>query len=209
MTTATPESPLRPLRLVIWGLLLGLVLLVAGMAAWHALAPRTSDLPVLRLGGDFTLAGSDGRSFHLADQHGRLVLLSFGFTSCPDICPLTLARYRAVLAELGPDAARLQPVMISVDPVRDTMAKLAAYVRYFDSRILGLTGTRAQLALIERQYGAIVNVPEAGEAGEVSHSGYLYLIDDLGRVRRLYDQQASVRDIVREARDLLREAGGR
>lgn len=204
-----PESPLRALRYVIWGMALGFALLVGGVAAWQAFMPRASELPVLRLGGDFTLINSDGKPFTLASQRGRLALLTFGFTSCPDVCPLTLARYRAVLAALQQDAARLQPIMISVDPARDTPAKLGAYVHYFDQRIVGLTGSREQLALVARQYGAIVNVPVAGETGEVSHSDYLYLIDDLGRVRRLYDQQAPVQDIVREVRGLLREARGR
>lgn len=199
----------NPFTLLIRGMALGLALLVGGVAAWQAFMPRASDLPVLRLGGDFTLPGSDGKVFRLADQRGHLVLLSFGFTSCPDVCPLTLARYRGVLAGLAQDAARLRPVMISVDPARDTPAKLDAYVRYFDPRIVGLTGTREQLAVVERQYGAMVSVPAPGEAGEVGHSDYLYLIDDLGRVRRLYDQQATVDDIVREARGLLREARGR
>ncbi len=197
------------LRYVVWGMVLGFALLVGAVAAWQTYLPRASELPVLRLGGDFTLTNSDGKPFALASRRGSLVLLTFGFTSCPDVCPLTLARYRAVLAALQQDAARLQPIMISVDPAHDTPARLGAYVRYFDARILGLTGTREQLAKVARQYGAIVSVPAEGESGEVSHSDYLYLIDDLGRVRRLYDQQAPVEDIVREARGLLREARGR
>lgn len=204
--SAVDESPLRSLRLLAWGLVLGFALLVGGVAAWQVLLPKSSELPVLRLGGDFSLTAGDGQPFRLSSRRGDLVLLSFGFTSCPDICPMTLARYRSVLAALGPDAGRLQPIMISVDPARDTPAHLAAYVRYFDPRIIGLTGSREQLAVIERQYGAMVSVPGPGEEGEVSHSDYLYLIDDLGRVRRLYDQQAPVADIVREARALLREA---
>ena len=196
----------NPLRVLVWGAALTLALLVGGVAAWQAFMPRASALPVLGLGGEFSLPGSDGKAFRLADQRGRLVLLTFGYTSCPDVCPLTLARFRAVLAALGPDAVRLQPVMISVDPDHDSPARLDAYVRYFDPRIRGLTGTREQLALVERQYGAMVSLPAPSTQGEVSHSDYLYLIDDLGRVRRLYDQQAPVQDIVREARDLLREA---
>lgn len=204
-----PEDPMRALRIMAWAMVLGFALMVGGVAAWQAFMPQPSSLPVLRLGGDFRLDNSDGKPFTLSSRRGSLVLLSFGFTSCPDVCPLTLARYRAVLAALEQDAGRLLPVMISVDPARDTPEKLAAYVLYFDPRILGLTGSREQLARVARQYGAIVSVPEAGEEGEVSHSDYLYLIDDLGRVRRLYDQQAPVKDIVREARELLREARGR
>lgn len=206
MTPADSRDPLAGVRLLVWGFLLLMASGIGGVAAWNAFRAEPSDLPVLRLGGDFELPASDGRIFRLQEQRGRLVLLSFGYTSCPDICPLTLARYRAVLEALGQDADRLRPVMISVDPARDTPARLHEYVRYFDARIAGLTGTRERLAVVERQYGAVAMI---GDDGEVSHSDYLYLIDDLGRVRRLYDQQAPVTDIVREARSLLREARGR
>lgn len=188
------------------GLVLVIALVVGGVAAWRAFAPVESGLPVLKLGGDFGLTDSRGQPFTLASQRGRLVLLSFGFTHCPDVCPLTLARYRALLAELGPDAARLQPLMISVDPLRDTPAVLDRYVRHFDARILGLTGTLEAVAVVQRRYGVIA-MPGAG--GRVAHSDYLYLIDDLGRLRRLHDQQATVAMLAADVRALLREARGR
>lgn len=190
--------------------ILVLVLLVAGGLAWQR-APRDSGLPQLGLGGDFTLveAGS-GQPFRLDSQRGRVVLLSFGYTHCPDVCPMTLARYRAVLAALADvdreAANRLQPVLVTVDPARDTPEILASYVRYFSPRILGLTGSADQLADVERRFGAIVELPAAGGDGRVSHSDYLYLIDTQGRTRRLYAQDAAVSDIVREVRALLRES---
>lgn len=186
-----------------WAALL-LVVAVAGLLAWKLSRPEADRLPVLRVGTDFTLTTSDGHPFRLADQQGRIVLLSFGFTSCPDICPMTMARYRAVLVALGADAGALLPVMISVDPVRDLPEKLHAYVGYFDRRIVGLTGTREVLADIEHHFGAMVSV--AGD--DVSHGGYLYLIDGQGGVRRIYDQRASVAEIARAVRLLLHEAKG-
>lgn len=196
----------RVVARMLTGLALAIALVVGGVAAWRAFAPMESGLPVLKLGGDFTLTDSRGQSFTLASQRGRLVLLSFGFTHCPDVCPLTLARYRALLAELGPDAARLQPLMVSVDPLRDTPSVLDRYVRYFDARILGLTGTPQAVAVVQRQYGVIA-MPAAGD--RVAHSDYLYLIDDLGRLRRLHDQQATVAMLAADVRALLREARGR
>lgn len=205
MKTAATDLSQAVTRMLM-GLALAIALVVGAVAAWRAFTPTDSGLPVLRLGGDFTLTDSRARPFTLASQRGRLVLLSFGFTHCPDVCPLTLARYRALLAELGPDAARLQPLMVSVDPARDTPAVLDRYVRYFDARILGLTGAPEAVAVVQRQYGVIA-MPEAG--GRVAHSDYLYLIDDLGRLRRLHDQQATVAMLAADVRALLREARGR
>lgn len=188
-------------------LALTIALAVGGVAAWRSFMPANSGLPVLRLGGDFALTDSHRQPFTLQSQRGRLVLLSFGFTHCPDVCPLTLARYRALLAELSPaDAARLQPLLVTVDPRRDTPDVLDRYVRYFDPRILGLTGTPDAVAQVQKQYGVIA-LPERG--GLFAHSDYLYLIDDLGRLRRLHDQQATVAMLAADVRALLREARGR
>lgn len=200
------NDPLRSLRLLAWGALLSVALLLGAVAAWRAFMPVDSGLPVLPLGGDVTLTDTRGQAFPFAAQRGQVLLVSFGFTSCPDICPLTLARYRAVLAGLAQDGERLTPVMISVDPARDTPQRLHDYVRYFHPRIIGLTGTSAELAVAARRFGAVIRVPAPGEPGQVMHSDYLYLIDTEGRVRRLYDQQAGVETIVREVRALLREA---
>jgi len=182
-----------------------------GVAVWAKKAwsePEVS-LPVLRLGGNFELQDDTGASRQLGEWRGKMVLLSFGFTHCPDICPLTLARYRAVLKVLGEDAVQLQPILISVDPARDSGKVLGDYVRYFDPRIVGLTGSLSTLTAVERLYGAQVVLSAPGEPVSVSHSDYLYLIDDLGRVRKLFDQQASVASIVQDIRLLQREAEAR
>lgn len=182
--------------------LVAALIVSVGLAAWAWLQrPVASGLPVLKLGGQFELMNASGQPFALNDSSGQIRLLSFGFTHCPDICPTTLARYRAVLDALGRDAAQLQPIMISVDPARDTPAILLNYVRYFSPAIIGLTGSPEAIASVAKQYGAYVSV----QGDSVSHSDYLYLIDREGRVRRLYDQQAGVDAIVTEVRALLRE----
>lgn len=182
--------------------LVAALIVSVGLAAWAWLQrPVASGLPVLKLGGQFELMNASGQPFALNDSSGQIRLLSFGFTHCPDVCPTTLARYRAVLDALGRDAAQLQPIMISVDPARDTPAILLNYVRYFSPAIIGLTGSPEAIASVAKQYGAYVSV----QGDSVSHSDYLYLIDREGRVRRLYDQQAGVDAIVTEVRALLRE----
>lgn len=182
-----------------------------GVAVWakKAWSEPEASLPVLRLGGNFELQDDTGASRQLSEWRGKMVLLSFGFTHCPDICPMTLARYRAVLKALGEDAALLQPILISVDPARDSGKVLGDYVRYFDPKIVGLTGSLSTLAAVERLYGAQVVLSAPGEPVSVSHSDYLYLIDDLGRVRKLFDQQASVAAIVQDIRVLQHEAEAR
>ncbi len=197
------KSPLT-LLFIVFALILGVT--AGGIGLWHMLAPKHSGLPELRLGGDFELPDSEGNTFKLADQRGRLVLMTFGFTSCPDICPLTLARFRAVLEQLGPDAARVQTIMIAVDPARDLPQRLGEYVRYFHPEMIGLVAPRNQLAAVERLYGARVMIDDSGD---VAHSDYLYLIDDQGKTRKLFDQQASVDEMVTVIRTLLREARGR
>ncbi|MES2719904.1 MAG: SCO family protein [Pseudomonadota bacterium] len=184
-------------------------LIGVGVWAKKAYSEPEVSLPVLRLGGNFELQDDTGASRQLTEWRGRMVLLSFGFTHCPDICPMTLARYRAVLKALSDDADRLQPILISVDPARDSGKVLGDYVRYFDPRIVGLTGSLSVLTAVERLYGAQVVLSAPGEPVSVSHSDYLYLLDDLGRVRKLFDQQASVAAIVQDIRILQREADAR
>ena len=182
-----------------------------GVAVWakEAYSEPEATLPVLRLGGNFELQDDTGASRQLSEWRGKMVLLSFGYTHCPDICPMTLARYRAVLKALAGDAARLQPVLISVDPARDSGKVLGDYVRYFDPRIVGLTGSLSTLTAVERLYGAQVVLSAPGQPVSVSHSDYIYLLDDLGQVRKLFDQQASVAAIVQDIRLLQREADAR
>lgn len=195
----------------VFALSLAIMTGLMGVAVWakKVWSEPEASLPVLRLGGNFELQDDTGASRQLSEWRGKMVLLSFGFTHCPDICPMTLARYRAVLKALGEDAALLQPILISVDPARDSGKVLGDYVRYFDPKIVGLTGSLSTLAAVERLYGAQVVLSAPGEPVSVSHSDYLYLIDDLGRVRKLFDQQASVAAIVQDIRVLQREAEAR
>ncbi|MEO6699272.1 MAG: SCO family protein [Paraperlucidibaca sp.] len=192
------KSPRQKMRIAI---VIALVISL-GLVSWAWLQrPQYSGLPVLKLGGEFSLANANGQPFSLSDSNGQVRLLSFGYTHCPDVCPLTLARYRAVLEALSADAAKLQPIMVSIDPARDTPELLQKYVSYFSPSIVGLTGTSAAIAAVAKQYGVYVSV----QGNEVSHSDYLYLIDRDGRVRRLYDQQAGVTAIVQEAKALMQE----
>ena len=152
-------------------LLAALTLRLLGDLAPPAAAP---------LGGAWTLTGSDGRTVTDRDFRGRFLLLYFGYTACPDVCPTTLAAASAALDRLGHRGDRVQPVFVTVDPGRDTPAVLGRYVGGFGSRLIGLTGTATQIGRIEREYGvSAVLHPDGG----IDHSAVLYLVAPDGAVR--------------------------
>jgi protein SCO1/2 len=135
-------------------------------------------------GGDFTLDGPRG-PVALHDFAGKLVLLQFGYTFCPDICPTSLAIVAEVLGRLTPaEQARLQPLFVSVDPERDSVARLAEYTAFFNPAILGLTGPQERLTEITGRYGAVFSRPDpaAKESYVIDHTALTYLIDGQGRL---------------------------
>ena len=125
--------------------------LVVGMTMWSV--PTWSEVTV---GGPFTLTASDGTPVTDRTYRGHWLLVYFGYTSCPDTCPTALVTIAAALARLGPDAALLQPLFITVDPQRDTADVLKDYTRSFDPRIVGLTGSERQIEAVADEYGAYV-----------------------------------------------------
>ena len=146
------------------------------------------------MGGDFTLPSSLDRPVSLSEFRGQVVILFFGYTACPDICPTTMVRVQQALKELDPDVeAQVQPLFISVDPERDTPEQLQGYVTYFHPRFIGLTGSLDELKAVARQYGAFFAKDTRTETAAgylVAHSGYVYLLDGEGELRGLYRQDA-------------------
>lgn len=115
-------------------------------------AAAGAEAPAIPIGGPFTLTDHAGTSRRDTDFRGRHLLVSFGYTACPDICPLQLDTVVAALTALGPLADRLQPVFVTVDPVTDTPEALRRYLAAFDPRLLGLTGTEAQVRAVAKAY---------------------------------------------------------
>ncbi len=146
------------------------------------------------MGGDFTLPSSLDRPVSLKEFRGQVVLLFFGYTACPDICPTTMVRVQQALKELDPEVeAQVQPLFISVDPERDTPEQLQGYVTYFHPRFIGLTGSLDELKAVAKQYGAFFAKDSRTETAAgylVAHSGYVYLLDGEGQLRALYRQDA-------------------
>jgi protein SCO1/2 len=146
------------------------------------LPPNLTPPRPLPAGGDFTLSAADGR-FSLADHRGQVVVLAFGYTSCPDICPTSLATLGAALKATPPEVAeQVVPVFVSVDPDRDTVERLAGYVRYFHPRLRGITGTAAEVAAVAERYEVhYARVYEADGRYSVDHSAEFHVLDRAGR----------------------------
>ena len=134
------------------------------------------------VGGPFHLVDQNGRAVTDADFKGRTLIVFFGFTHCPDICPTTLFEISEVLKRLGPDADQTAALFVSVDPERDTPEKLKDYLSSFHPRIFGLSGTPAEIEAVKRAYRVYAKkVPLAGGDYTMDHTAVIYLMDKQGR----------------------------
>ena len=159
-----------------------------------------------RIGGAFTLVDHTGQERTEADFRGRHALIYFGYSFCPDVCPTALADMLIALDELGPDAARVQPLFITIDPERDTPGVLKDYVANFHPRLVGLSGSPAQIgkaARVYRVYYARVEDPEAGENYLMDHSSVIYLMDPDGRYLTHFSHGTAPETMARRLRELV------
>ena len=183
-----------------------LVLFTSAATAAANTALRTGTFDPPRQAPGFSLAGSNGAPVKLSSYRGKVVALGFGYTSCPDVCPTTLADLAKARKKLGDAAKDFQVIYVTVDPERDNAALLREYLAAFDPTFLGATGAPAELAQVRMQYGIQTNRTEGRgkDAGYfVHHSSYVYLIDRSGRLRAMMPFGVSVDDIVHDAKVLL------
>jgi protein SCO1/2 len=173
-------------------------------------APAAADeLPILPIGGDFTLTNQDAQPFELASLRGKVVLVFFGYTMCPDACPTTLSKLSAAYARLTDDErARVKAIYISIDPERDTPTVMKEHLTYFGVDAVGLTGTPEDTAKVARQFGAhFERSSEPTAAGYLmSHTVSIFGLDAKGQTRLLIDYEANVDTVVRSIRQLLTAA---
>lgn len=155
---------------------------------------------------DFALIDQDGKSFHLAQLRGKLVLLFFGYTHCPDACPTTMSKLARVYKELGPDAAKVTTLFVSVDPGRDTASTLKSYLAYFRISSMGLTGSKEEIDAVVKQYGARYEIEQSDSAAgyHINHSTDLYLLDKKGKLARTFSYTDGLPIIVEGVRQTLR-----
>ncbi len=154
---------------------------------------------------EIALTKSNGETFRLSDQKGKIVLLFFGYTSCPDVCPTTLAELNQVMEKLGDKRRQVQVVFVSVDPERDTPEKIQEYVVHFNEEFLGLTGSSKDLQIIWDNYGVFRDRVESESALGyiINHTARTYLIDMDGNLRLSYGFQTPVEDMVNDIEILL------
>jgi protein SCO1/2 len=190
-----------------WLMLLALWLIHCGcMAAEGATQTKLKsgvfDPP--RMAPDFSLTSSYGDQFLLAEQKGKLLVLGFGFSHCPNVCPMTLATLAQAHKKLGNLAEQVQVVYVTVDPERDTPERLREYLAHFNPRFIGITGSAEQLSAVRQSYGIIAKKEIHGDGDyEVHHSSYLYLIDQQGLLRALVPFGKSADDIAHDIKMLL------
>ncbi len=214
-----PRSPQRWLR-VIRTLSYALVLLLAagvGAAFWLRPQPGMEQRlggvavpPGVAIGGPFRLTDHNGQRVTEASYRGRLMLIFFGFTHCPDICPTELQSMAEVLERLGPAAERVAPLFISIDPERDGPEELARYLALFDDRIIGLTGTAEEIASVARAfrvYYAKVHPPDASTY-TMDHSSFTYLLDGEGRFLALFRHGTPPEEMAQAIRSHLGRPAG-
>ena len=161
---------------------------------------------IAKIGGPFVLVDHTGAERTEADLKGRHALIYFGYSFCPDVCPTALADMLIALDELGPDAARVQPVFITIDPERDTPAALKDYIPNFHPRLIGLSGSADQVSKAARAYRvyyAKVDDPEAGENYLMDHSSVIYLMDPDGRYLTHFSHGTAPETMAKRLRELV------
>ncbi|MCW8970582.1 MAG: SCO family protein, partial [Rhodospirillales bacterium] len=163
------------------------------------------------IGGPFTLTDHNGNRVSDTDFRGKFMLIFFGYTYCPDVCPTSLSTISDALESLGERANNIQPIFISVDPLRDTPAHLKEYVGYFDPRIIGLTGTEDEVAAVAKAYRAYyAKVREEGADPNdylIDHTAIVYLVDPKGRFTQHFPHGYAVDKMAARLAKHLEEEG--
>jgi protein SCO1/2 len=162
-------------------------------------------------GGDFTLQGPNG-PVALQDYRGKVVLIYFGYTSCPDVCPTSLSQMAQAISGLeAAERERVQGIFVSVDPERDTPARLKEYAPFFHPAMIGVSGSTEQIAAVARQYGAsyMKQKPNAEGQYAVDHSSITYVVAPDGKLVASLPHGATPAQIAEKVRPLLASTGGK
>ena len=188
------------------------LIVIIAVGAWlaffraDAYAFRGVDMTPPNPAAPLNLVDQNNKPFSLADHKGKVVLVYFGYTYCPDYCPTTLTEIQKVKDQLGDKADKVDAVMVTVDPERDTPERLKEYLAFFDPSFIGLSGTEDQLTPIKRAYG-IASMREDATPGSayysVGHSTQLFAIDPEGNLRLMWAYGTAPEDITSDIKHLL------
>jgi protein SCO1/2 len=193
------------------GIALGLaVILAVGLALTAINRPyvfQGSLIETPRPAPDFSLIDQHGRPFRLSDQQGKVALIFFGYTYCPDVCPVTLVEFGRIRAQLGEKAGGAVFVFVTVDPGRDTVETLRAHLSNFDPAIRGLRGDPAALETVWQAYGVVHEKSEVGGATGylINHTARLYVVDRQGNLRITYPFGFPTDGIAQDVAHLIEE----
>ncbi len=197
------------------GLAVIVVLIGVGLRYFVAVpgGPGSSGDPAARatpppVGGPFSLVNQHGEAMTEADFRGRHMLILFGYTYCPDICPTVLTNVTQALGQLGGQAEKVQPLFITVDPERDTPAQLKAYLEHFDKSIIGLTGSPKQIEQVKSAYKVYAaKLNQSAEDPEdylMNHASTLYLMGPKGKFEAFFGHTTEPETMVRRLKEFLR-----
>ncbi|MEN3275737.1 MAG: hypothetical protein V7631_1527 [Massilia sp.] len=187
----------------------GVALSVLGLAGCKKEEPvrfHGTDVTGASYGRDFRLTDPDGRERTLADFKGKAVMLLFGYTQCADVCPTALARAADIKHLLGKDGDRLQVLLVSVDPERDTPSVLKAYTAAFDPSFVALYGNPERLAQTAREFDFVYKKVPTGASYSVDHTSVAYAYDPQGKLRLKLSHEQSAQECADDLRKLLRTA---
>jgi protein SCO1/2 len=191
-----------------WSITICSLALAAVLGAGCDGGPRfkSTDITGADYGKTLELTDHTGRPRRLEDWRGKVVVVFFGFTHCPDVCPTTLADLAGVMKSLGPDADRVQVLFVTVDPERDTREALGKYVGAFDPRFLGLSGDVAATQRAAREFKVFYEKRKTADGYSVDHSGQTYVIDPQGRLRLFVRPDRLAADLPADLQTLLKES---
>jgi protein SCO1/2 len=191
----------------ICGTALGAALLLASCAGNSTLHWKTKSIADLTPDLQFTLVNGQGKTVHAARYLGKINMVYFGYTHCPDICPLTLATVKEAFLRMGPAANHVQLLFISVDPSRDTPKVLHTYVTAFGPHFIGLTGTQQQLQTLMKRYRITYSYGKPDSHGNyvVSHSDGIFVFDAKGHAQLLMDYKDGANAMAHDLKQLVAE----
>lgn len=182
-------------------------LALASAACERAPQFKSTDITGADYGRTLELTDHNGRPRRMEDFRGKAVVVFFGFTHCPDVCPTTLADAAQALKKLGPDAERVQVLFVTVDPERDTREALAKYVSAFDPSFLGLYGDAAATQRAAKEFKVYYEKRKTGDSYSVDHSSQTYVVDPQGRLRLFVRPDRIASDLSDDLRTLLNQSG--
>ena len=186
--------------------LIGVTALIVGLVAGVWFSPTEPPRPYSNMGGDFTLSSVSG-PVSLSDFEDKAVLVFFGYTHCPDVCPTELVRMGHVLNNLtASEREQVRSLFVSIDPARDTLQRITEYVNFFHPSIIGLTGTNEQIHQVAQQYFVLYQKSEdsASDSGYLmDHSIKTYLVGRDGRLAAVLDRELDVSEVLEAVRRVL------